>query len=138
DAAAARLPPARHPRHRPACHRAQEPLPRRRRGDPRLRLRRGRGRPGRDRRPARPRRGDPLMREPSWSIPSVALHVGDCLDVLKEMPDASVDAIVTDPLYEISFMSRAWDASGVAFNPLVWCDCLRMLKPNKHLLTFGA
>lgn len=52
------------------------------------------------------------MREPSWSIPSVALHVGDCLDVLKEMPDASVDAVITDL------------AAGTAAEHLVCADLL--------------
>src|SRR5688500_17002339 len=35
-------------------------------------------------------------------------------------------------------MGRAWDASGIEFNPAVWADCLRVLKPGGHLLSFGG
>lgn len=78
------------------------------------------------------------MLEPYFKSDGVELYLGDCLDVLKAMPDASVDAICTDPPYEITFMGRAWDASGIAFNPEVWEECLRVLKPGGHLLAFGA
>ena len=37
------------------------------------------------------------------------LHLGDCLDVLRTMPDCSVDACVTDPPYGLSFMGKKWD-----------------------------
>src|SRR5690348_4285556 len=40
---------------------------------------------------------------------TVTLHAGDCLDVLRDLPDASVDPVVTDPPYNLSFMSKAWD-----------------------------
>jgi site-specific DNA-methyltransferase (adenine-specific) len=63
---------------------------------------------------------------------------GDCIDVLREMPDASIDAIVTDPPYELGFMGKHWDASGVAYNVDLWRDVLRVLKPGGHLLTFGG
>lgn len=68
----------------------------------------------------------------------VTLHHGDCLDVLHELPDNSVDAVITDPPYELAFMGRAWDTSGIAFNPAVWAQCLRILKPGGHLLAFGG
>lgn len=42
----------------------------------------------------------------------ITLHHGDCLDVLRELPDASVDAVVTDPPYGIAFMGKAWDQPG--------------------------
>jgi site-specific DNA-methyltransferase (adenine-specific) len=55
------------------------------------------------------------------------------------MPDASVDSIVTDPPYLIGFMGKAWDAAdGIAGQPEVWTECLRVLKPGGHLLAFGA
>jgi site-specific DNA-methyltransferase (adenine-specific) len=41
----------------------------------------------------------------------VTLHHGDCLDVLKTLPDASVDAVVTDPPYGLEFMGREWDGA---------------------------
>ena len=63
---------------------------------------------------------------------------GNCLELLKTLPDESVDSVVTDPPYEIAFMGRGWDNSGIAFNPAVWAECLRVLKPGGHLLAFGA
>ena len=41
------------------------------------------------------------------------LH-GDCINKIKELDDNSVDAIVTDPPYELGFMGKKWDASGIA------------------------
>ena len=63
---------------------------------------------------------------------------GDCLDKLKELPDNSVDSIVTDPPYELGFMGKSWDNTGIANNPLMWGECLRVLKPGGHLLAFGG
>jgi site-specific DNA-methyltransferase (adenine-specific) len=63
---------------------------------------------------------------------------GDCRDELELMPDNSIDAIVTDPPYELNFMGKGWDNSGVAYDPRVWRQCLRVLKPGGHLLSFGG
>lgn len=63
------------------------------------------------------------------------IYQGDCLVRLKEIPDESVDAIVTDPPYELGFMGKSWDASGIAYNVEL---CLRVLKPGGHLLAFGG
>lgn len=41
---------------------------------------------------------------------NVTLHAGDCLDVLAELADDSVDAVVTDPPYGLEFMGKDWDA----------------------------
>ena len=94
---------------------------------------------------------------------SITLHHGDCLDVLRDLPDCSVDAVVTDPPYGLAntdpahvaetitrwvngerdylpggsgFMGKAWDA----FVPpvAVWDDCLRVLKPGGHVLAFAG
>jgi len=65
------------------------------------------------------------------------LH-GDCREQLATLPDCSVDAIVTDPPYELGFMGKKWDASGIAYDPTVWAECLRVLKPGGHLLAFGG
>ena len=64
--------------------------------------------------------------------------VGSCLDRLRELPDASVDAVVTDPPYELGFMGKSWDSSGIAFSTDVWLECLRVFKPGGHLLAFGG
>lgn len=66
------------------------------------------------------------------------VHHGSCLDVLPTLADNSVDSIVTDPPYELGFMGKKWDSSGIAFNPDVWGECLRVLKPGGHLLAFGG
>lgn len=71
-----------------------------------------------------------------WGV--FRIHVGDCRDVLAAMPDASVDSIVTDPPYELGFMGKSWDRSGVAFDPDTWRAVLRVLKPGGHLLAFGG
>jgi DNA modification methylase len=66
------------------------------------------------------------------------LYHGDNREVLKELADNSVDSIVTDPPYELGFMGKSWDASGIAFNVEVWQECLRVLKPGGHLLAFSG
>ena len=91
-----------------------------------------------------------------------ALHVGDCLEALREMPSNSVDSVVTDPPYGLSdhkpadvvacltawlageeyrpkkngFMGRAWD-SWVP-GPEVWREVFRVLKPGGHVVAFAG
>jgi len=69
---------------------------------------------------------------------SAQLLVGDCREQLANIPNDSIDAIVTDPPYELGFMGKAWDASGIAYNVEVWRECLRVLKPGGHLLAFSG
>ncbi|MGW2739090.1 DNA-methyltransferase [Streptomyces sp. NPDC001288] len=76
--------------------------------------------------------------DPYYAADGVTLHLGDSLDVLQTMDDASVDAIVTDPPYELGFMGKAWDSSGIAYNVDLWRQCWRVLKPGGHLLAFGG
>ena len=57
---------------------------------------------------------------------------------MKEMPDNSVDSIVTDPPYELGFMGKSWDNSGIAFNVEVWQEALRVIKPGGHLIAFSG
>jgi DNA modification methylase len=75
-----------------------------------------------------------------WEDPDsgLSLHQGNCLDVLPTMPDASVDAIACDPPYEIGVAGQAWDSTGIAYSVPLWSECLRVLKPGGHLLSFGA
>lgn len=63
---------------------------------------------------------------------------GDCREAMKTLPDASVDAIVTDPPYELGFMGKGWDKTGVANDVAVWAECLRVLKPGGYLLAFSG
>ena len=95
---------------------------------------------------------------------SFELFHGDCLDVLREMPDCSVDSIVTDPPYGLSntsptqvaealkawvsgdvntvpakrggFMGKDWDS--FVPPPAVWVECLRVLKPGGHMAVFAG
>lgn len=64
------------------------------------------------------------------------LHHGDCRNVMASMEAESIDAIVCDPPYGLSFMGKEWDhgVPGVAF----WTEALRVLKPGGHLLAFGG
>ena len=69
---------------------------------------------------------------------NVQILCGDCRDQLKTLLDNSIDSIVTDPPYELGFMGKSWDASGIAYNVDMWRECLRVLKPGGHLLAFSA
>jgi DNA modification methylase len=64
------------------------------------------------------------------------LLLGDCVEVLKGLADCSVDSIVTDPPYGLSFMGKKWDYDVPSED--VWRECLRVLKPGGHLLAFAG
>ena len=67
---------------------------------------------------------------------SFVLHQGDCLEVLRTIPDNSIDSVVTDPPYGLSFMGKKWDYDVPSVN--IWAECLRVLKPGGHLLAFAG
>lgn len=64
------------------------------------------------------------------------IYHGNCLDVLKTLPDNSVDSVVTDPPYGLSFMGKKWDYDVPSVE--IWKECLRVLKPGGHLLAFAG
>ena len=64
--------------------------------------------------------------------------VGDCRESMAALPTESVDAVVCDPPYELGFMGKSWDASGIAYDLEVWRQALRVLKPGGHLLAFSG
>jgi DNA modification methylase len=67
-----------------------------------------------------------------------SLYEGDCRSVLPIFANCSVDSVVCDPPYELGFMGKGWDRSGIAYDVDVWRECLRVLKPGGHLLAFGG
>jgi DNA modification methylase len=72
------------------------------------------------------------------AMPDIQILTGDCREVLKGLPDASIDSCVTDPPYELGFMGKAWDKTGIAYDAAMWREVLRVLKPGGHLLSFGG
>lgn len=66
------------------------------------------------------------------------IYQGDNRAILKGWPDACVDAVVTDPPYELGFMGKAWDSTGIAYDSDLWREVLRVMKPGAHLLAFGG
>jgi site-specific DNA-methyltransferase (adenine-specific) len=97
-------------------------------------------------------------------IGNAQLYLGDCIEVMKTLPDCSVDSIVTDPPYHLTqtsrgghartnnpemphgrhrigdkgFMGKVWDGGDIAHNVAMWAECLRVLKPGGHLLSFAG
>ena len=62
--------------------------------------------------------------------------LGDCLELMKNIPDGSIDAVVTDPPYGLSFMGKKWDYDVPSVE--IWKECLRVLKPGGYLLAFAG
>ena len=69
---------------------------------------------------------------------TIRLILGDSLIKLKEFEACSIDVVVTDPPYEISFAAKSWDGSGIAFSHEIWDQCLRVLKPNGVIKAFSG
>jgi hypothetical protein len=66
------------------------------------------------------------------------LYNGDSKQILPTLPENSIDSIVTDPPYELGFMGKSWDSTGVANDVDLWKEVLRVLKPGGYLLSFGG
>ena len=79
-------------------------------------------------------------------LPTNSIVTGDCFEVLDDLPEGSVHAVVTDPPYflgDSGFMSRDWDDFSDSRQYQEWCRewaelCRRVLKPGGHLLAFGG
>ncbi|AZB65239.1 site-specific DNA-methyltransferase [Cereibacter sphaeroides] len=69
-------------------------------------------------------------------MPGITILPGDCLASMRTLPDGSVDAVVTDPPYGLSFMGQRWDYDVPSVE--IWTECLRVLKPGAHLLAFAG
>ena len=93
----------------------------------------------------------------------IRLFHADCFDIVKQLADASIDAVVTDPPYAMAsvqkrigkpgsipfktgpaarsvagFMGMQWDNGSVAFNPDFWREIYRVLKPGGHVAAFSG
>lgn len=66
------------------------------------------------------------------------LYHGNMLDMLEVVKPESVDSIITDPPYELNFMGKGWDNSGIAFQKTTWQKCYSALKAGGYLLAFGG
>lgn len=66
------------------------------------------------------------------------LYQGSMLDMLQVIAPNSIDAVLTDPPYELGFMGKGWDNSGIAFQPDTWRKCYSVLKSGGYLLAFGG
>lgn len=82
-------------------------------------------------------RGTSLFALPTEAEPVRVVH-GGCRDALASLPVGCVDAVVTDPPYELGFMGKAWDRTGVAFDPATWAAVLRVLRPGGYMLAMGG
>ena len=65
---------------------------------------------------------------------------GDCIEQMQKLIDegVQVESVVTDPPYELGFMGKSWDASGIAFDKKTWELAFQLLKPGSYLLAFSA
>jgi site-specific DNA-methyltransferase (adenine-specific) len=79
-----------------------------------------------------------MVNNPVIRTEHAVVYAGSNLDILPTLPENSVDAIVCDPPYELGFMGKSWDNSGIAYSVELWRECLRVLKPGGHLLAFGG
>lgn len=66
------------------------------------------------------------------------LYQGNMLDMLEVIQPETIDSIITDPPYELNFMGKGWDNSGIAFQKETWQKCYEVLKPGGYLLAFGG
>jgi DNA modification methylase len=66
----------------------------------------------------------------------MTLHLGESEKLLPGLPSDSIDAIVTDPPYGLSFMGKKWDYDVPSVE--LWREVFRVLKPGGHLLSFGG
>ena len=73
------------------------------------------------------------------TIGRATIYHADCLVALAQLPENSIDAVVTDPPYGLAFMGKGWDTpDNVAFRAATWRAVFRALKPGGHLVAFSG
>jgi site-specific DNA-methyltransferase (adenine-specific) len=85
---------------------------------------------------------EPIL-TPFLGSQDITVYQGDCIQVMRQMPENSVDAIVTDPPYGLEFMGKDWDGFGTPLGFQTWTEAwareaFRVLKPGGHLLAFAG
>ncbi len=68
----------------------------------------------------------------------ITIHEADCVRWLRAYDGPLLDAVVSDPPYELGFMGKAWDSTGVAFQPDTWRAVWERMKPGAHLVAFSG
>jgi len=68
----------------------------------------------------------------------ITILEGDNIDILPTLENACVDAVITDPPYNLGFMGKGWDKDTIAFYPEFWEEVMRTMKPGAYLLAFGG
>jgi len=76
------------------------------------------------------------MIKPYYDHNGITIYHGDCLEIMKDIPDYSIDTIITDPPYALEFMGKGWDK--VLPGIEIWRECLRVAKPGAMLMAFGG
>ena len=69
---------------------------------------------------------------------SYTLYNDNMMNLSEDIAPCSIDSIVTDPPYELGFMGKSWDRSGIAFQADTWKKCYEVLKPGGYMLVFGS
>lgn len=75
-----------------------------------------------------------LPNNPYYQDDAVVIYHADCRDIRL----SGIDALITDPPYELGFMGKEWDKKGISFKPETWKLLLDACKPGAHLLAFGG
>jgi site-specific DNA-methyltransferase (adenine-specific) len=81
---------------------------------------------------------DDLFTFTNSSNTKIDIHIDDCINILSTISDNHFDAIITDPPYELFYMGKKWDQTGIAFSPHLWNQLFRVLKPGGYIAAFGA
>lgn len=66
------------------------------------------------------------------------IYRSDCRGMLSALPSDSCDSMISDFPYELAFMNKSWDSTGIAFDPEMWAEIYRVLKPGAYAVVFGS